>query len=210
MVGFRPRAYKFVHSFVVPNRNVMFWTEEHDKLMCREILAVDPFSGMKKGTVQRGSKWKVIENLTAIETPTFKVDTRSVRDRYNLLSQKLRKKLKEEEKASGIDTEMSEVETALEEIIEKEDASEEAQGCESEGKRKRREQDRENTQNIRRKAMEQLGKTQVKEGGKRKRRSNSSNTFVYLREKNEILQEMRKEELDLKKKETEQQDKKTW
>ena len=188
----------------------MFWTEEHDKLMCREILAVDPFSGTKKGTVQRGSKWKVIENLMATETPTFKVDTRSVRDRYNLLSQKLRKKLKEEEKASGIDTEMSEVETALEEIIEKEDASEEAQGCESEGKRKRREQDRENAQNIRRKAMEQLGKTQVKEGGKRKRRSNSSNTFVYLREKNEILQEMRKEELDLKKKEIEQQDKKTW
>ena len=58
--------------------------------------------------------------------------------------------------------------------------------------------------------MERLGKTQVKEGGKRKRRSNSSDTFVYLREKNEILQEMRKEELDLKKKEIEQQDKKTW
>ena len=99
---------------------------------------------------------------------------------------------------------MSEVETALEEIIEKEDASEEDQGCESEGKRKRRQQDRENTQDIRRKAMERLGKTQVKEESNRKRRSNGSDTLAYSREKNETLQEIRKEDLDLKKKEIEQ------
>ena len=43
------------------DRNVMFWTEEHEKLMCREILAVDPFSGTRKGTVQRGAKWKKID-----------------------------------------------------------------------------------------------------------------------------------------------------
>ena len=30
------------------------WTDEHDKLLCREILAVDPFIGSKKGTPQRG------------------------------------------------------------------------------------------------------------------------------------------------------------
>ena len=103
---------------------------------------------------------------------------------------------------------MSEVETALEEIIEKEDASEEDQGCESEGKRKRRQQDRENTQDIRRKAMERLGKTQVKEESNRKRRSNGSDTLAYSREKNETLQEIRKEDLDLKKKEIEQDKKK--
>ena len=60
----------------------MFWIEQHDTLMCREILAVDSFTVKKKGTVQRGSKWKVIvEHLMAIETTTFKVDTRAARDR---------------------------------------------------------------------------------------------------------------------------------
>ena len=68
----------------------MYWTEEHDRLMCREILAVDPFTGTKKGTVQRGAKWKIIaDHLLDILEPKFKVDLRAVRDRYQLLAQKL-------------------------------------------------------------------------------------------------------------------------
>jgi hypothetical protein len=96
----------------------MFWTEEHNLMLCREILAVDPFTGTKKGTVQRGAKWKEIVdiNLMKIEIPKFKVDTRAVRDRYTLLSQKVKRKLREEEQASGIDTDMTEVEDALEDI----------------------------------------------------------------------------------------------
>ncbi|KAK2549449.1 hypothetical protein P5673_030126 [Acropora cervicornis] len=30
-----------------------------DEMLCREILVVDPFTGTKKGTVERGSKWKL-------------------------------------------------------------------------------------------------------------------------------------------------------
>ena len=55
----------------------------------------------------------------------FKVDNRAVCDRYNLLSCNLRCKVKKEVKESGITMEMSEVERALEALIEKEDASEE-------------------------------------------------------------------------------------
>ena len=50
-------------------------------------------------------------------------DNRGVRDRYNLLSKELRNKLKREEKESGIETDLTEVEMALEELIEKEDAA---------------------------------------------------------------------------------------
>ena len=74
----------------------MFWTAEHDVLMCREILAVNPFTGTKKGTVQRGTKWnEIVDNLMKIENPQFKVDQRAVRDRYmyTLLSQKRRRKI---------------------------------------------------------------------------------------------------------------------
>jgi hypothetical protein len=66
-----------------------------------------PFYCDKKGTVQRGAKWKeIVDNLMKIEIPKFKVDTRAVRDRYTLLSQKLKRKLREEEQASGIDTQI--------------------------------------------------------------------------------------------------------
>ena len=43
---------------------------------------------------------------------------RSVRERYTLLSDKLSAKMRDEEKASGIDTDLSDVEKTLEEIAE--------------------------------------------------------------------------------------------
>ena len=45
-------------------------------------------------------------------------------DRYQPLAQKLRKRLKNEQKASVIDTEMSETETAIEGLKEKKHAAE--------------------------------------------------------------------------------------
>ena len=141
----------------------MYWTEEHDRLMCREILAVDPFTGTKKGTVQRGAEWKIIaDHLLEILEPKFKVDSRAVRDRYQLLAHKLRKKLKSEEKASGIDTEMSETETAIEEllIMEKEDAAESMDGDDTQRQRERKKQDKERAEDMRRQAMERMGQTQ--------------------------------------------------
>ena len=50
---------------------------------------------------------------------------RSVRERYTLLSDKLSAKMRDEEKASGIDTDLSVVEKTLEEIAEKEAVVEE-------------------------------------------------------------------------------------
>ena len=89
----------------------MLWSDEH---YCREIVAVNPFSGTRKGSIQKGANWKAIaDNLMAVEKPKFKVDARAVREKYGYLVGKLRNKLKEEKKASGIDTEMTEVEEAL-------------------------------------------------------------------------------------------------
>jgi hypothetical protein len=78
----------------------MFWTEEHDKVLCGEIFLVVPFTGTRKGTLQRGIKWKLIAgNLNDLNYPVFKVDQRAVRDRHNLLTQRFRQKMREEEKA---------------------------------------------------------------------------------------------------------------
>ena len=51
-----------------------------------------------------------------------------MKDRYNLLTKKAQIKLKSEEKASGIDTNNSELDYLLEDILEKEKAAKEKLG----------------------------------------------------------------------------------
>ena len=101
-------------------RSNMEWTEDHDHSLGQEILTLECFKA-KKESIGRGQIWdQIASNLKSLEIPRFKVTKRSVRERYTLLIEKLKKKLKEEEKASGIDTDMNDVEKTLEEILEKE------------------------------------------------------------------------------------------
>ena len=124
----------------------------------------------------------VVENLSSVQGMHFKVDNRTVRDRYNLLSMNLRQKVKREVKESGIEVEMTETEKALEILIEKENASEEIR---QEGKAAKLniEVERSKGEDIRKKATETLGETQKRKmddsgvkPGKKKTRSNGSDT----------------------------------
>ena len=134
----------------------MIWNEEKDELLCREILVANVFCGTKRSTVARGAKWeKVAENLNKLQDVYFKVDKRAVRDRYNNLARDLRKKIKNEEKASGIETDMTNLEKALEDLIEREDAAESEQRVVDDQKK----QDRENATDMRKRAMESIGQT---------------------------------------------------
>jgi hypothetical protein len=102
------------HFRTIKKGTTMIWTDLHDEMLCREINAVDVFTGTKKGTVKRSEKWgEVVENLSAVECLHFKVDKQAVRDRYNLLQSIYRRRLKKEEKASGMA-----VERALEFVME--------------------------------------------------------------------------------------------
>ena len=157
----------------------MYWSERHDVLLCREILVVNPFTTKKK-TVHRGAKWsEVAEALNSVSDPVFKVDQRAVRERYNLLAQKLRRKLREEEKASWIETDMSEVEQLLEDIIEKEDAAEQNHEREVSGKVN----ERMVAEEMRKKAMERFSETKRKstdggEGSMKKVRSTGAHWII--------------------------------
>ena len=103
----------------------MEWTEQHDSILCQEILVLEPFK-VKKGSIARGQIWdKIANNLNGLQHPQFRAMKRSVRERYTLLSDKFRAKMRDEEKASGRDTDLSDVEKALEGIVEKEDVVEE-------------------------------------------------------------------------------------
>ena len=56
-------------------------------------------------------------NLNAMEYPKFKVLKRSCGDRWTLLRGKCQKKMTKEIKASGIDVEVNEIDTIIEELI---------------------------------------------------------------------------------------------
>ena len=108
----------------------MEWSELHEVYLCREILTV----GLKK-TTQRAQLWeKIANNLCAYDLAKFYFTKRAVRDRYAAITSKYRKKVSAEEKASGTSTdELSELDSLLEEIIERESIAEEEV---SESKRK--------------------------------------------------------------------------
>ena len=181
----------------------MEWTRQHDVVFCREILATDPFQGKRK-TTHRAKLWeKVAENLEKNDHIKFKVSVRSVRDRYSRISQKSRKKARDELKSTGTSPEMTEYDTLMEELIEREDMSEEKRQNAVEDSSKV-ELDRTKALDMRTKAMEKLSQTQKRQsdcevGPKKKTRKTSSETIVYLKEKHEQELEIRKQELELKK-----------
>ena len=75
----------------------------------------------KVGSPKRGNAWtQIADILNSISEPKFRVNQRAVRDRFNLLEKTFKKKMADEEKASGINPqELSNNELAIQEIIEK-------------------------------------------------------------------------------------------
>ena len=64
----------------------MVWSEKHDILLCREIITADPFTDIRKGTIQRSAKWAAIaEALVSVRDidVQFRVGRRALRDRYD-------------------------------------------------------------------------------------------------------------------------------
>ena len=179
----------------------MEWREEHDNCLCQEILVLESFKH-KKGSISRGQIWKKIaNNPNGLELSLFKVSKGAVTERYTLLSEKFKAQMKDEEKARGIECDLSDVEKALEEIAQKEVASEDTV-----------ENDKKKLNNAKaveiiNRGLESLGRTQKRlqnedeENAKRKQKSRRSggDTVAYLGEKNVLVQNWKEEELQLQK-----------
>ena len=101
---------------------VMSWTKDHDLILCREVANADPYM-TKKGSTQRSSIWeKIADTLNKCSVPKLFVDKRSVRDHVGILVNRHKKKLRDDEKASGITPdEPCELDLALDTIIALED-----------------------------------------------------------------------------------------
>ena len=86
--------------FFFSRSNVMYSTSEHDVLLCREVVSENPFK-TRKGSSQRSEIWDRIANtLNICLKPVFAVDKRSVRDHVGILINRIKKKLRAEERSS--------------------------------------------------------------------------------------------------------------
>ena len=192
----------------------MYWTKDHDLLLIREVLAVDPYS-QPKGSRERAKLWEEIAmSLNSVSAPQFSVTVRSVRDRVNLvLIKKHKKKVAEENKASGIaPDEPSEFELGMDEICEKAEAAERDQQVISDERKANLEKEKKQAEDMRAQALEKVGETKkrmsVGDNGsgepekkeKRARRSGTE-TIAYLKEKSAKEFQIRQEELQIRKEE---------
>ena len=183
----------------------MKWTEDHDLKLCGEVLLLEPFRH-PKNSKERGEIWgQIALNLSTLENPKFKVSKRSVRDRLTLLQNKFKEKMREEERASGIDCEETQLDAAVEEILDKEKTADMERNEQAGTLTKKHESEKASAEEIRRQAMERLGKTQKRnadsDGGKpsNKGKRRSSDAVEYLKEKFETESKLRKEEMEFKK-----------
>lgn len=193
---------------VVFHRTNFVWTKDHDIFFCRELLVTEPYAH-KVRSVERAKAWEQIaSSLNSIQAPKFRVTTRSVRDRYTLLTTRKAEQLREEEKALGIEVTPTEIDLLLEEILEKEKAAR-AEIESGDTKKRKAEQDKAGADNIRRLAMERMSQTKTRESDvgetsskKKKTRRSSHEMLEFLENKSERDHQM-KQELNLRRSEQE-------
>lgn len=189
-----------------PRNYSMEWSESHDLALCGEVLLLEPLKYPKRSK-KRGEIWgRIAVNLNSVNSPKFKVSKRSVRDRFTLLRTKYKEKIREEERASGIDCEETQLDAALEEITEKERAADLERNDKAGVVNKKNESEKASAEEVRKQAMERLGKTQKRnadsgEEKSKKYRKRSSDAVEYLKEKFQEEKELRKEEIELKRNE---------
>lgn len=101
----------------------MEWTGDHDLTLYGQVLLQEPFKH-PKNSKERGDVWgQIALNLNSLSSPILKVCKRSVKDTLTLLQTKYKEEIREEERASGIDYEETQLDAAVEEILDKKKAA---------------------------------------------------------------------------------------
>ena len=132
----------------------MEWTQQKDVMLAREMLLCEPFQ-YRVGSKECGSVWsQVATNLNT--HPGFTVSQRAVRDPYGILEKKAKKRKREIENETGISREDSELDLAIEEVIEKWEAADQEFQLDNQSKVKRLEKDKETVEEMWRMSMETL------------------------------------------------------
>lgn len=180
----------------------MKWSDQHDLELVKEILAERPFDH-PKGSRQIGQVWQtIVDNLNSRADIMFNLkDIRAVRDRYNLLEKKYKKKEREEIDASGLGTvESSELDDAIEEVA----ALFESQEQERDKEKNSKQDERSRAEDARLVALETARETAKRKGSDNGSFKAKRTAIVdFLRDKSNQESEYRKKELEHKAQELE-------
>ena len=179
----------------------MTWTDENDSIMLTALAGEGVFDA-KIGSRERGSTWKsVAASLNCHSAQGFNVNQRSVRDRFNILAKRVKAKLSKEERGSGGgESDLSETERFLEELIVLSEESEKRNETENEAKREAMANEKTQALEMRDRALERLGETrkrnkeekeEEKQTATKKRRRSGGETFEWLRERAAVDTEMK-------------------
>ena len=188
----------------------MKWSNQHDIMLLREMLLFQPWS-YRYGSVERGQVWETIaDSLNRINRPVFKVNQRSVRDRYHLLKKRFLKQTNAEHRASGISPEETEIDKALQNITEQFREADTEHERLSEEKKRKAEEDVTKAEEFRKKSMETLSETQNRTKKQtpprsKRPRNGGSDAMTYLREKAEKDATLKETELEMQKKQAEKE-----
>ena len=116
---------------------------------------------------ERGQSWEsVAQQLNSINQPSFGVTTRSIRDQLTLLSTKYAQNLRMEEKASGIDVEQTDLDSLLEEILEREKEAKKDLESKDRDKKSKVEKEKATAEEVRKRgkrALERMAKPKVED-----------------------------------------------
>ena len=186
----------------------MRWTKDHDLILLKEILLFEPYS-QKRGSPECGRVWEQIAeslNSQREDKILFKVSQRSVRDWFYTLKNNFAKWQKEEERASGISSEISEVDEYLEDITERFKERNENQRKENDEKKERAKENALKATEMRKHSLETFTESQNRNNEEitpKRTRNNGNDTISYLTAKYESEFNLWKEELALTREEIE-------
>ena len=174
--------------------NAMYWTEQQNIILCREVGFENPYV-YKKGSPKHSEAWKkIVDVLNKCDYPQFNVDHRAIWYHINVLVNKYKKKIRVEERASGISpNEPSELDDLIQKII----ALEESSPTDTCGRDKA---DKGKAEDARMKAMERLSqrKKRALEGAEegenkpKRTRGKTGDAMEFLKERAQSCAEIRK------------------
>ncbi|CAH3184148.1 unnamed protein product, partial [Porites evermanni] len=188
-------------------RNSVKWTKEHDVLLGKEVMLFELWN-YKLGSRERGNCLdRIAESLNQLQEPFFNVSQKSIRDRLKMLESDFKRKDRFERNTSGISPEKdkSEIDIIMKDYLERRDKQER----ESQKISDKTAKDKASAEEMRNKAMERLGETKKRaedDQPRKKRKHTPNETMDHLREATEKECDLKKEELEFRKKQEERQE----
>lgn len=186
----------------------MLWTAEHNEVLIREMYLFEPWQ-FKRGSKQRGQVWEQIsDSLNDIDSPKFTVSQKAVRDHYNLVEKEHKKRIRDEEKGSGISPEHTDFDNSMEDVIERFKCRDNVDIQQDADKKEKADSETAQAVEMRKSSMETFAqskkrKATTSEDVKKGKKPVGSDTLAYLRVKAEIDAELKREELMIRKAELE-------